>query len=155
MMFDWPIGQALGAVAAQIERSPTPLREFLAALPGSWDMQLFIGFMMAGLFGMVAHFLLKWARDEIKGSLPRYLCENPKRLTLSGLTLVSFAMTAVANNMFATDFGVFVGWKLVLYTGWSAGFSIDVLVNRTPRTPWSFEERLNKISDKESRDGNR
>jgi hypothetical protein len=50
-------------VTAAIERTPTPLSEFIAGLPGSWEMQIFYGLMLSGFAGMLAHYFLKWARD--------------------------------------------------------------------------------------------
>jgi hypothetical protein len=122
------------------ERLPAPLSVFLASLPGSWEMQLFYGLMMSGVCGMLAHYVLKWARDEIKGSLFCYWKNNVKRTVLSFLTFTSIAVAAVMNNAFITDLGGFVGWKMVLWMGWSNGLIIDVLVNKTDRARSTQEE---------------
>jgi hypothetical protein len=122
------------------ERLPAPLSVFLASLPGSWEMQLFYGLMMSGVCGMLAHYVLKWARDEIKGSLFCYWKNNVKRTVLSFLTFTGIAVAAVMNNAFITDLGGFVGWKMVLWMGWSNGLIIDVLVNKTDRARSTQEE---------------
>lgn len=129
------IPMALGA-----EREPATLSVFLASLPGTWEMQLFYGLMLSGTFGMLAHYVLKWARNEIKGNLIRYWQNNGKRTVLSFLTFTGVAATAVMNNAFVTDLGGFVGWKIVLWMGWSNGLIIDVLVNKTDRAIWTQAE---------------
>lgn len=134
---------AAGA-AAVVERVPTPLNVFLAALPGSWEMQLFYGLMLSGTGGMLAHYVLKWARDEIKGNLFCYWIANGKKTALSFLTFTGIAATAVMNNAFVGDYGGFVGWKMVLWMGWTNGFAIDVIVNRTDRARWTLMERASK-----------
>ena len=122
------------------EKEPATLSVFLASLPGTWEMQLFYGLMLSGTVGMLAHYVLKWARDEIKGSLFCYWRNNGKRTVLSFLTFTGVAATAVMNNAFITDLGGFVGWKMVLWMGWSNGLIIDVLVNKSDRARWTKEE---------------
>lgn len=135
----------LDAVAATLaEHTPTPLADFLASLPGSWEMQLFYGLMLSGTCGMLAHYVLKWARDEIKGNLFCYWIANGKKTILSFLTFTGIAATAVMNNAFVSDLGGFVGWKMVFWLGWSNGLIIDVIVNRTERARWSPHERIAK-----------
>jgi hypothetical protein len=138
------------AVAATIaEHTPTPLSEFLSGLPGSWEMQLFYGLMLSGTLGMLAHYVLKWARDEIKGNLFCYWIVNGKKTLLSFLTFTGIAATAVMNNAFVTEYGGFVGWKLVLWMGWTNGLVIDVIVNRTDRARWSIHERQRKVGPRD------
>lgn len=129
------------AIAAGAERTPTPLAEFLASLPGSWEMQLFYGLMLSGTAGMLAHYILKWARDEIKGNLFCYWIANGKKTILSFLTFTGIAWAAAFNGAFTTEFGGFVGWKIVLSWGWGIGLAIDVIVNRTDRARWTLIER--------------
>lgn len=132
------------AWAAVMERTPTPLSVFLSSLPGSWEMQIFYGLMLSGIAGMFAHYLLKWARDEIKENLVCYWITNGKKTLLSLLTYTSLAMTASFNDAFVGELGGFVGWKMVLSWGWSMGLAIDVLVNRTDRAKWGLVERIRK-----------
>lgn len=137
------------AVGATIEKTPTPLSEFLASLPGSWEMQIFYGLMLSGFMGMVAHYFLKWARDEIKGMLFCYLWINKKKVALSMATFATMAWTAAFNGAFVGDFGGFVGWKMVLSWGWGIGLSIDVIVNKSDRQRWTLVERLARKEQRE------
>lgn len=135
---------AAAVTVAAAERAPTRLSEFLVSLPGSWEMQLFYGLMLSGTFGMLAHYVLKWARDEIKGNLFCYWVANSKKTLLSLLTFTGIAATAVMNNAFVGEYGGFVGWKMVLWMGWTNGLVIDVIVNRTDRARWTLIERMEK-----------
>lgn len=130
------------AIAAALERAPTPLAEFLAGLPGSWDMQIFYGLMLSGLGGMLAHYLLKLARKEITGNPLCYFIANWRTALLSLLVFTGMAWTAAFNGMFMGELGGFVGWKMVLSWGWSVGLSIDVFVNRTERERWDLAQRI-------------
>lgn len=140
---------ALAATMAAIEKTPTPLSVFLASLPGSWEMQIFYGLMLSGTVGMVAHYFLKWARDEIKGSLFCHLWINKKKALLSLATFSTMAWTAAFNGAFIGDFGGFVGWKMVLSWGWGIGLSIDVIVNKSDRARWTLVERLARKEKRE------
>lgn len=126
------------------ERAPQTLWEFLAALPGSWELQLFYGLMISGTAGQFAHYAVKWARDEIRGNLACYLWENKKSTALAFFTFVGIAVTAIASGAFTGDHGGFVGWKMVFWMGVTNGFTIDALVNKTARAEWSQLERVVK-----------
>ncbi len=136
-MFD-----AVAQTIATIERTPTSLSVFLANIPGSWEAQIFMGLMLSGLLGMGAHYLVKWSRGEIKENLFCYAVSNGRKLLLSLLTTTGLAITAVMNDFFIADFGGFVGWKIVLWTGAETGFFIDVIMSKTDRARWSYEERI-------------
>lgn len=126
------------------ERAPQTLWEFLAALPGSWELQLFYGLMLSGSAGQFAHYAVKWARDEIRGNLFCYLWENKKTTTLSFFTFIGVAITAIASGTFTGDHGGFVGWRMVFWMGITNGFTIDALVNKTARAEWTPLERVVK-----------
>lgn len=138
-MFD-----ALASTIALVERQPTPLAVFLASLPGSWEVQLFYGLMLSGTAGMVAHYLLKWARDEIQGNLFCYLWLNKKSTCLSLFTYIGISIGAIASGAFTGEYGGFVGWKVVFWMGATNGFTIDAIVNRTRRAEWDFRKRIAK-----------
>ncbi len=129
------------------EQAPQTLWQFLALFPASFEAQLFMGLMLAGTVGMIAHYALKWARGEIKGSLFCYLADNFRSTVLSFFTYVGIAVTAIAGGAFVDAIGGFVGWKLVLWMGISNGFTIDAVVNRTTRAIWSPMERHEKLKD--------
>lgn len=141
-----PLFVVLAARAADAptiaERAPQSLWEFLAALPGSWELQLFYGLMISGTAGQLAHYAVKWARDEIRGSLPCYLWQNKKSTALSFFTFIGVAVTAIASGAFTGDHGGFVGWKMVFWMGVTNGFTIDAIVNKTARAQWSQLERV-------------
>jgi hypothetical protein len=126
------------------DKGPQSLGDFLRALPASFEMQLFYGLMIAGSAGMLAHYLLKWARDEIKGGLLCYFANNVKSTALSFFSYVGLAVTAIASGAFIGEYGGFVGWKMVFWMGVTNGFTIDAIVNRTQRAEWSPVERLSK-----------
>ena len=132
------------AVIATVERTPTRLSDFLASLPGTWEMQIFYGLMLSGFGGMLAHYLLKLARKEITGNPVCYFIGNWRTALLSLLVFTGMAWTAAFNGMFMAEYGGFVGWKMVLSWGWSVGLSIDVFVNRTERERWDIEKRLSQ-----------
>jgi MFS family permease len=120
------------------------LYDWLQALPGSFEAQLFIGLMLAGTIGMIAHYALKWARGEVRGNLICYLWENKRPTALSFFTYIGVAVGAIVGGAFVTDFGVFVGWKMVFWLGITNGFTIDAIANKTQRAEWSHVERAVK-----------
>jgi hypothetical protein len=132
--------------AATLENTPTPLSHFLASLPGSWEMQIFYGLMLSGSCGMFAHYALKWARNEIKGSLFCYFSNNFRSTCLSFFTFIGIAVAAIASGAFVTEHGAFIGWKMVFWMGLTNGFTIDAIVNKTSRAQWSNREREVKTS---------
>lgn len=137
---------AAGAVIA--ERTPTSLSTFLASVPGSWEMQLFYGLMISGTIGMLAHYAVKWARDEIKGGLFAYFKNNIKTTVLSLFSYIGVAIGAIASGAFTGEYGGFVGWKMVFWMGITNGFTIDALVNKTARASWTLPERAEKVAAK-------
>lgn len=147
-ILSYPLAALAAEAIATIERTPTPLSVFLASLPGSWEMQLFYGLMLSGTCGMLAHYAVKWARDEIKGGLFTYFRTNLKSTALSFFGFIGIAIGFIASNAFTGDLGGFVGWKLVLWTGINTGFTIDAIVNKTPRAEWTRDERTIKTVDR-------
>lgn len=132
-------------------RDPQTLMEFLTALPGSWELQLFYGLMISGTVGQIAHYAVKWARDEIAGNLFCYLWENKKTTALAFFTFIGIAITAIASGAFQGEYGGFVGWKMVFWMGVTNGFTIDALVNKTARAEWSPIERVAKQLSQEAK----
>lgn len=57
--------------------------------------------LVAGLIGMVSHYLKKWLRKEIEGSLVDYLLRDHVRETaLALMTFLGAAATAIASAQF-------------------------------------------------------
>lgn len=84
-------------------------------------------FYLAGLLGMLAHYVKKWSRGEYKGNLWAYLVADNPRATLS--TVITYAAAATA--VVAT--GSIAGMSLaqVFAAGFTTGFAIDSAVNKT------------------------
>src|SRR3990167_3231857 len=57
-------------IASQV---PEGLWQFLSAFWGSFEMQILIGLVLAGIVGQAASYIVKWARKEIEGNLLDYL----------------------------------------------------------------------------------
>ncbi len=107
------------------------LWQFLSAVPGSFEAQVFYGFIIAGTVGVSASFIYKWLTRQIAGSLFRYLfVDDVRRTLLSFAVLIGQAITAITMGLFAIDDGTFVGWWNVLYIGALAGFTGDVIANK-------------------------
>lgn len=137
-----------GPTVAQLAlRSPPSesLLHFLGSLPASAEAQQLYGFMLAGIVGMVAHYVVRWAYGQIEGSLWRYLfVDSPRRTLLALIGLASLAITAVSTGIFTTPDGAFTGWANVLWTGLTTGFGSDSVVNKGSRPVWSDEQRTEK-----------
>lgn len=153
-----PAAYALAASAAPIigEKGPSMSEkvpqfpnfyDWLRAVPGSFESQLFQCLMIAGTIGMFAHYALKWARGEIKQNIFCYLWRNGRSTLLSFFTFVGLAVGAIVGGTFIGEYGVFVGWKLVFWMGITNGFTIDAIVNKTERARWSPFEREVKKGD--------
>lgn len=144
------IAEALAAVTEQAPRLSDKVPEFpslydwLRALPGSFEAQLFVGLMIAGTVGMFAHYALKWARGEVRGNLLCYLWTAKQSTALSFFTYIGVAIGAISSGAFVTDYGAFVGWKIVFWMGITNGFTIDAIANKTARAEWSPIERAVK-----------
>ena len=150
------INEALAAIAEQAPRlsDKVPafpsLYDYLRSFPGSFEAQLFVGLLLAGIIGMMAHYALKWARGEIRGSLLCYLWTSKRSTALSFFTYVGLAAGAIASGAFVTDLGAFVGWKMVFWMGITNGFTIDAIANKTARAEWSPRERAVKRAKENS-----
>ena len=135
--------QTIAQVKAQ---APESLWHFLANLPFTMEAQLFYGLMLAGSLGMLANYVVRWARNEITGSLRAYLFEqNPRGTVLSLCTYTGLAIGAIASNAFTFgEAATFVGWGWVLWLGASNGLMIDNIANKGQRPIWTPEERAQK-----------
>ena len=124
---------------------------FLAQLPNSMEAQILLGFMLAGILGMLGHFVVKWAYGQIAGNLIAYMFtgdKNMRRTLLATIALLSVALTAVSTGIFTTAEGVFVGWANVLWQGVLTGFGSDSVVNKGGRSIWTDEQRIAKQEPK-------
>ena len=118
------------------------LWHFLAQLPTSFDAQILYGLLISGFVGIMAHYMAKWLRGEVEGSLWQYLFVNEARHTFLSLgTLFAASIAAIAANVFETDAGAFVGWTNVMWIGLTTGFSGDSVMNKAPRKVWTDAER--------------
>lgn len=136
------------------------LWEFLAALPFSFDAQVFYAMMLAGTAGMLANWVVRWAKGELP-CLATYLFKiNPRRSLLAFITYIGTALTAVMSGVFMSDASAmgevagcvvedgtkhFVGWLNVLWSGAGTGFAIDATMNKGERQEWTAEERAKRV----------
>jgi len=110
------------------------LWQFLSQLPGSMEAQILYGLLLAGVVGMMAHYLMRWLNGEISGSLVRYLfTDYPRRTLLAFAGIIGVALTAITSGVFETDSGEFVGWLNVLWVGLTNGYAADSVANKGAR----------------------
>lgn len=130
-------------VAEVVSReSVESLWHFLSQLMFTLEAQQFFALMIGGVAGMISHWLVKWARGEIAGSLAKYLLYDHVRNTiLTVFTYVGFALTTVATPALTGANGGPVGWFTVLWLGITTGFSIDAVANKGERPVWTDEQR--------------
>lgn len=123
--------------------NPADLWHFLMNLPVTMEAQLFYALMLAGTLGMLASYVMKWAKGEIGACLGEYLFKQNLRSTvLSVATYTGTAMAAIyAGAFFVGDQSVFVGWGMVMWLGALNGFGIDAIVNKGQRAVWTPEQR--------------
>lgn len=136
--------QTIAQVKAE---QPESLWHFLTALPFTMEAQLLYGLLLAGSLGMIANYIVRWARKEIDGSLLAYLVsQNPRGTVLSFCTFFGVAITAIATDAFvAGSAKQFVGWGWVLWMGASNGFVIDNIANKGVRAVWTDEQRSRRV----------
>jgi uncharacterized membrane protein len=131
---------------AQKTADAVSLWDYLAALPASFEAQLFYALLLAGTLGMMANYVVKWLRDELQGSLFTYLFRTHVKGTLLSLTgSISLAITSIGTGIFTTDAGIFVGWSTVLWFGVTNGFAVDSIANKGQRPVWNDEQRAAKL----------
>lgn len=116
--------------------------EFLTAFWGSFEMQIMVGLLAAGAVGMIANYVVRWARNEIEGNLFCYLFVTHARGTLLAyFTYISAMIAAISMNSFTGENGGFVGWRVVLWFGIMNGFAADAILNKGQKPVWSEEKR--------------
>lgn len=83
-------------------------------------------FVVAGLAGMVGHYVKLWAAKEIDTCLWAYLTkENPRRTVLAVMGFMSAAATyALSGQLAETPWGTLIGAAL------TTGYSADSLLNK-------------------------
>lgn len=135
--------QTIAQVRAE---APESLWHFLIGLPSTMEAQIFYGLMLAGSLGMIANYIVRWARKEIGGSLFTYLIkQNPRGTVLSLCTYTGVAIGAITTGAFIIGpSATFVGWGWVLWLGATNGFMIDNIANKGQRAIWTPEERSEK-----------
>ena len=111
--------------------------DYVRSVLGSREQVQFWVLLGAGSIGMFANWLYKWMRDEIRGSLFDYLLHQyPKRTALAFATFASYAVATVLSPVLDG-----AGWGVVINMGFTTGFAIDALVNKSDRQAWTEEER--------------
>ena len=135
--------QTIAQVKAE---APADFWHFLVNLPLTQEAQLFYALMLSGTLGMIASYVMKWAKGEIGACLGQYLFKQNLRSTvLSVATYTGTAMASIYADAFHVgDQAVFVGWGMVMWLGALNGFGIDAIVNKGKRAVWTPEKRAAK-----------
>lgn len=135
------------ALAGGIELAQATLNDrgtftdYVRAILGSRELVQFGVLLGAGVAGGSANYLYKWLRDEITGSLWAYVTEQyPKRTLLAIATYVSYCVATVLSPVLDG-----AGWGVVINMGFTTGFAIDALVNKSERKEWSAAERTARL----------
>ena len=109
----------------------TSLWDFLLALPGTMEAQIFYALALGCALGTILHYTKQWLTQEASGSLWDYLfIQHPKRTAMAIFTVLSWSAGEVATGLFVTGDGVFVGWALVILSGLKTGYLGDSIVNK-------------------------
>ena len=100
-------------------------------------------FVAVGCVGIVAHYLKAWLRDQITGSIWKYLfVDQPKQTGYTVFTLASAAFTMYAAGQLPPDVNTLV------FLAFTTGFTCDSVVNSgSPVAPIS-QETLNGDTQK-------
>lgn len=134
-------GQTIAQVTSGATQTES-LWHFLAQLPGTIEAQQLYALIISGALGIAANYLLKWARQEIAGSLWQYLFkDNIRGTVLSIASFIGLAITSIAAGVFTADGDTYVGWTTVMWFGLTNGFAVDAIANKGTRAPWTSEQR--------------
>ena len=135
--------QTIAQVKAE---APADFWHFLINLPATQEAQLFYALMLSGTLGMIASYIMKWAKGDISSCLGEYLfLQNLRATVLSVATYTGTAMASIyAGAFYVGDQAVFVGWGMVMWLGALNGFGIDAIVNKGKRAIWTPEQRAKK-----------
>lgn len=112
-------------------QSAESLWQFLEALPGSFEAQLFYAIVAFGLLGVLFHYAVKWMKKEIAGSLYTYLfVDNVRGTLLSWTSTVGAGAVGITSGMFETPDGTFIGWFRTIVLCFGNGFFWDAVMNK-------------------------
>jgi hypothetical protein len=140
-------GQTLAQVTSSVTQTES-LWHFLGQLPGTIEAQQLYALLISGCLGISANYLLKWARQEIAGSLWQYLFkDNARGTVLSVASFIGLAITSIAAGVFTAEAGAYVGWTTVMWFGLTNGFAVDAIANKGTRAPWTDEQREAKTKE--------
>lgn len=114
------------SMATAVEASDAAQMSPLAFQMADGELAKFGIFLVVGIFGMFFHYLKKWLRGEIRGSLKSYLFkQHPRQTALAVLTFVGIATTMFLTNELA---GMDV--KHLLLSASTLGYTTDSLLNQ-------------------------
>lgn len=118
---------------ATIKGDTQTLWQFLAALPKSFEAQIFYALFLSGVVGAIASWLWKWSQGN--AGLKHF---NLKYTIGQVLWLAGSAIAAIFTVGFSTESGEFFGWLSVLWLGAMTGFGGEV---KTERPVWDAQTR--------------
>lgn len=92
---------------------------------------LWIAVMVLAQAGMVSHYVKKWLRKEIVGSLVDYLLrDHPRETALALFTLYGLAATAILSGQFDG-----LTLKQIAMPAWLLGYTVDSAMNKGAPKP--------------------
>lgn len=119
---------------------------YLWAVIHSREFVQFWVLMVCGFLGVVANYLWKWANDQIKGSIVKYLfTDYPKRTLLSFMAMTGWSFVAMTSMVTPN-----LAWSILINMGVTTGFAVDAVINKANRAQWTEEERAAKLNTDQS-----
>lgn len=94
-------------------------------------LHLWIAVMVLAQAGMFSHYLKKWLRKEIEGSLLDYLLrDHPRETALALFTLYGITATAILSGQFDA-----LTLKQIVMPSWLLGYTVDSAMNKGAAKP--------------------
>lgn len=131
-----------GPTVAELKAEPVSLWDFLAALPTTFEAQVFYGMLIASALGLMGNYIVKWMNKDIAGNLVCYLFFDNPRGTIKSVALsLAGIITYISAHLYAGENDGFVGWGNVLWFGVLNGFFFDSIANKGQALVWTPEQR--------------
>lgn len=125
---------------------PESLWHFLAALPATFEAQIFYALILGSVIGMIGHYIIGRKDGDISGSPADYFFhDNVWRSVGAVVAVVTGCITEIGAGFFTTGEGAFVGWGLVIVSGIKTGYIGDSAINKGARKEWTDAERAAKV----------
>lgn len=127
---------------AQAKLQADSLLDFLLALPATQTAQMFYALLIGGVIGMFIHYVRGRATGNIAGGPVDYFFRTNVWRSLAAIgAVVATCFGEAGAGIFITDAGEFVGWGVVLMSGFKTGYIGDSLLNKGQRAEWTEDKR--------------